>query len=243
MRLTNIALQKTFYGLVLGAYCFGLLTKPGSRPKLVAARMLRNPYRMYGFMTGAAFYGISNFPKYTREQVKKALIELVEAGEVPVSTVLKLEAGYDVSDKETLTTVDRYLSGKLKPTKKATLYVPYVGTGMLPTPPQHTSESTLKSIANMARERAQAREDRFESRRLAAIQYQQGLIESLEAELDMRRAELARMLENGSKSTQLELSLDHQQSPFLAEGTIPEVTTSAPMPDFALGTMPETIAE
>ncbi len=241
MRLTRIALQKTFYGLVLGAYCFGLLTKPGTRlPKLVAARMLKNPYRMYGVMTGTNFHGISNFPKYTFPQVREALIELVKQGALPAHHVLKYEVGY-MPDDATLKLAEQYLDGKVLPEKKSTLYVPYVSSGLLPTPPQHTSEHTLKSIANMDRLRKEARFDRFESRRLAAIQYQQGLIESLEAELDARRAQLASMMASQDSPAQLPLPFENHPGPFLTEGSVPDTVNLSPA--LALGAMPEVVDE
>ena len=163
MRKLSIALPKRVYGLVLGSFCLGIqLTKLGKRPSfsLVATKIMREPYKLYGLFLGKRFFGWGNLPKYTRTDIKNALVDIALSKNPPstfamskpvdhVSVVHVLK--YDMNQpipSASLQEAEDYLDGKVVLDNPPQHLYDVLNTKHAETSSAASSESTNKSRQN-----------------------------------------------------------------------------------------------
>lgn len=206
MRITTFVLPKRFYGLILGAYYFGLL------PSFVFTRLLTT-HLMFGVCAGATFYGISNFPKYTNVQLAYALAELVRLGSraVTVQDVLKFDSGQPLPPT-VQRLVELFLEGKYTPAciPQETISRPLnAATGAAVADTTQPSPATVKSreLLRQSRE-AKSAGNRYQAKRLAAIAYQRQLLDYLKINADALEKQITEMEKQAGVAPQLELPLD-----------------------------------
>ncbi len=163
MRRLHIELPKRVYGLVLGSFCLGVqLTKVGKRTSfsLVATKIMRDPYTLYGVFLGKIFYGWGDVPRYTRSEIKNALVEIALAKNPPtgltltrpvdqssITDVIKYDMRQDIP-AESVKKAEEFLDGKLELSKLTNLSYDVLNTKHNQISKAATSDATLRSRKN-----------------------------------------------------------------------------------------------